>query len=68
MDKSNDSYSVGRFFGKKLMLVLIIALALTIIFIVLLFGIFHMAVPTDHNSNLLPANCYSINGKQICPK
>jgi hypothetical protein len=68
MDNGDDSNPVNRIFGKKIILILIVVLVLIIIFTVLFFGIFHISVPIDDNSKLLPASCYMINGKQICPK
>jgi len=64
----DNFYPVNRFFEKKLIIVVIIVLVLIIVFTVLFFIIFHMSIPFDDNTKLLPASCYMINGKQICPK
>ena len=57
-----------RFFGKKLMIVIIIVLVAGLTFDVSIFFISDSDSGIENNDNFLPPNCYSINGKQICPK
>jgi len=63
VDKSNRSF---RFLNRKLILAIIIVAAAGITF-----GIWFFFTYSDNaidtSDNFLPPNCYSINGKQICP-
>jgi hypothetical protein len=62
-DTSNRS---TRFFGKRILLVIIIILiaGLTV-------GLVFLFIPESDNAGknnvILPPNCYSVNEKQICP-
>ncbi|HEX7178732.1 MAG TPA: hypothetical protein VF220_03330 [Nitrososphaeraceae archaeon] len=64
VDKSNPS---SRFVSKKLILVIIIVLVAGITFGVWFFFISDSDNAIDTSDNFLPPNCYSVNGKQICP-
>jgi hypothetical protein len=60
---SNRSF---RFFNRKLILAMIIVAVAGITFgIWFLFTNSNNAI--DTSDNFLPPNCYSINGKQVCP-
>jgi uncharacterized BrkB/YihY/UPF0761 family membrane protein len=65
VDKSDGSI---RFFERKLFLVLIIALVAGIIFTASFVLVFDTQSEEVAKNNLLPPDCYSINGKQVCPK
>jgi hypothetical protein len=64
VDKSNPS---SRFVSRKLILVTIIVLVAGITFGVWFFFISDSDNAIDTGDNFLPPNCYSLNGKQICP-
>ena len=64
VDKSNPS---SRFVSRKLILVTIIVLVAGITFGVWFFFISDSDNAIDTSDNFLPPNCYSVNGKQICP-
>ena len=64
VDKSNPS---SRFVSRKLILVTIIVLVAGITFGVWFFFISDSDNALDTSDNFLPPNCYSVNGKQICP-
>ena len=56
-----------RFFGKRILLVIIVVLAGG-----LAFGLWYYFISNSNNipentDTYLPPNCYSINGKQTCP-
>jgi predicted secreted protein len=55
-------------FNNRLKTIIIIAVVVSGI----IFGIFYFAghynTLSDTTTNYLPPNCYSLNGKQICPK
>jgi hypothetical protein len=64
-DKSNQS---KRFLRKNIILAIIIVAGSGIAFGVWFFLISDAYNSTNDSSNYLPPGCYSINGKQICPK
>ena len=64
----DNSNSTKSFFGKKLMIVIIIVLAAGLTFAVWFFFISDSNTAIENGDNFLPPPCYSINGKQICPK
>jgi hypothetical protein len=64
VDKANRS---SRFVSRKLILVTIIVLVAGITFGVWFFFISDSDNAIDTSDNFLPPNCYSVNGKQICP-
>jgi hypothetical protein len=64
VEKSNQS---RRILGGKLILAIIIVLVANIAFGVLFFFISGSDNTIWNSDKYLPPNCYSINGKQICP-
>ena len=58
--RSRPSTRTG-FFRRKLFLALIIVL-----FVIVIFSIWFFFI-SESNNVILPSNCYSINGEQICP-
>jgi len=64
VDKSNRSF---RFHNRKLILAIIIVAAAGITFGIWFFFISDSDNAIDTSDNFLPPNCYSVNGKQICP-
>jgi cell division protein FtsI/penicillin-binding protein 2 len=62
----NNSKAPSKFAGKKLRLTVIIVVVAIIIFAMWLFFISVKNNPYYDNGKL-PPNCYSINGKQVCP-
>jgi hypothetical protein len=64
VDKSNRSF---RFHNRKLILGIIIVAAAGITFGIWFFFISDSDNAIDTSDNFLPPNCYSVNGKQICP-
>jgi len=65
VDKSNPS---TRFFGRRLIIIIIIVAVVPITFAVWFFFISDADNAFEDTKNVLPPNCYSINGKQTCPK
>jgi len=62
--KDSDDSIVSRF-NKRLKIIIIGVVIASIIF-----GIFYFVGhynTLEDTTNLLPPNCYSLNGKQICP-
>ena len=57
----------SRFYNRKLILAIIIVLVAGITFGVWFFFNSNSDNAIDTSENFLPPNCYSINGKQICP-
>jgi uncharacterized membrane protein (DUF106 family) len=49
------------FFRRKLFLAMVIAL-----FVIIIFFIWFFFVSESNNAVILPPNCYSVNGEQIC--
>ena len=66
-DVENSNRSV-RFFEKKLFLAIIIVLVAGIAFGAWFVFVFNAQNAEDTKNTVLPPDCYSINGKQICPK
>jgi hypothetical protein len=64
VDNSNRS---SRFYNRKLILGIIIVAVAGLTFGVWFFFISNSDNAIDTSENFLPPNCYSINGKQICP-
>lgn len=64
VDKSNRSF---RFLNRKLIVAIIIVAAAGITFGIWFFFISDSDNAIDTSDNFLPPNCYSVNGKQICP-
>jgi hypothetical protein len=64
VDKSIRSF---RFFNRKLILAIIIVAVANITFCVWFFFITGSDIAIGNSDKYLPPNCYSINGKQICP-
>jgi len=64
VDKSNSSM---RFLRKKLIIVIIIVPVVSIIFAIWFFFISDAYNAFEDTNKFLPPNCYSVNGKQICP-
>jgi flagellar basal body-associated protein FliL len=64
-DKSNRS---RIFSGKSLIIIIIIVAVVPITFAVWFFFISDADNAFEDTKNVLPPNCYSINGKQTCPK
>jgi hypothetical protein len=62
-----NSDQSSRLIGRRLGLAIIIVLVSIIIFGFWLFFISDLDNVIWNNDNYLPPNCYSINGKQICP-
>ena len=56
----------ARFFGKRMLLVIIILVG-GLTFGLWYFFIFNSNNATENSDVYLPPNCYSVNGKQICP-
>ena len=56
-----------RFFRRKLFLALILAAFVIVIFSIWYFIIYESGNVIDNKNVILPGNCYSINGHQICP-
>jgi hypothetical protein len=65
-DAQNSNHS-RRLLGRRLILGIIIVLVAGITFGVWFFLISNSDNAIDTSENFLPPNCYSINGKQICP-
>jgi len=63
-ENSNQS---RRFPGRRLILAIIIVLVASIAFGVWFFFISGSDNTIGNSDKYLPPNCYSINGKQICP-
>ena len=57
----------NRLFGRKLILGIIIVLVASIAMSVWFFSISSLGNEIGNTEKYLPPNCYSINGKQICP-
>jgi len=67
-DDFNSPKAPSKFASKKLRLIIIIIIVAVavIIFAIWLFSI--SGAPNPYYDNVvLPPNCYSLNGKQICP-
>jgi hypothetical protein len=64
VQNSNQS---NRLLGRRLILGIIIVLFVSISFGVWFFVISGLDNAIGNNEKYLPPNCYSINGKQICP-
>jgi hypothetical protein len=62
-----NSDQSSRLIGRRLGLAIIILLVSGIIFGSWFFFISDLDNVIWNNDNYLPPNCYSINGKQICP-
>jgi hypothetical protein len=62
----NNSKVPSKFAGKNLRLTVIIVVVAVIIFAMWLFFISGEYDPY-YDNNMLPPNCYSLNGKQVCP-
>jgi len=60
-----NSKAPSKFAGKKLRLTVIIVVVAIIIFTIWLFFISVENNPY-YNNDMLPPNCYSLNGKQVC--
>jgi hypothetical protein len=56
-----------RFFGKRILLAIIIILIAGLSFAVWYFFISDSNNVAKNSDVYLPPNCYSVNGKQICP-
>jgi hypothetical protein len=63
----DESGSATRFFETKLLFILIISAA-GITFAIWFFFISGADKASEDVKTVLPPNCYSINGKQTCPK
>jgi hypothetical protein len=66
-DDVDKSTSMRRLFGKRLIIAIIIVSAVPIAFSVW----FIFISDTDNDldkKKVLPSDCYSVNGKQTCPK
>ncbi|MGB5091137.1 MAG: hypothetical protein WBN72_09360 [Nitrososphaeraceae archaeon] len=57
-----------RFFGKRILFAIIIVLVAGLAFGLWFFFISDSNNAIENNDNYLPPDCYSLNGKQICPK
>jgi hypothetical protein len=62
-----NSNQQGRLIGRRLTLTIIIVLVTGIMLGAWFFFISDLVNAIGKNDNYLPPNCYSINGKQICP-
>jgi len=65
VESSNPS---TKFFKRRLVFAIIIFLAAGLAFGFWFFFIYDSHDAVEKSENYLPPNCYSINGKQICPK
>ena len=62
---NNDSKStLSKFIKRKLIVITII---ITVAAIIIGIGLFFMGEHKFESIDILPPNCYMINGKQICP-
>jgi hypothetical protein len=57
----------SRFYNRKLILAIIIVLVSGLTFGLWFFFISNSDNAIDTSENFLPPNCYSINGREICP-
>jgi len=62
----NNTKAPSKFAGKKLRLTVIIVVVAVIIFAIWLFFISVENNP-NYDNDVLPPNCYSLNGKKVCP-
>jgi hypothetical protein len=58
---------LSRFFGRRLILAIIIVLVAGLTFGLWFFFISDSNNAAENSDIYLPPNCYSVNGKQICP-
>ena len=63
-DKTKNQSS--KFFGNRIVLLIIIILVASVT-VVLLYSVIYQSDNVSKNNVVLPGNCYSINGQQICP-
>jgi hypothetical protein len=64
---AQNSNQSRRLLGRRLILGIIIVLVASIVFGVWFFFISGLDNAIRNSEKYLPPNCYSINGKQICP-
>ncbi|MGB5089527.1 MAG: hypothetical protein WBN72_01150 [Nitrososphaeraceae archaeon] len=62
-----DSNQSRKLLGRRLILAIIIVLVANITFGVWFFFISGSDIAIGNSDKYLPPDCYSINGKQICP-
>jgi hypothetical protein len=65
--RDEDSKQSRRLLSRRLILLIIIILVASIAFCVWFFFISGLTDNINKSANYLPPDCYSINGKQICP-
>jgi hypothetical protein len=63
----DNSNAPSRFFGRRLILATIIVLVAGVTFGLWFFFISDSNNAGENSDIHLPPNCYSVNGKQICP-
>jgi hypothetical protein len=63
----DNSNAPSRFFGRGLILAIIIVLVAGLTFGLLVFFISDSNNAAENSDIYLPPNCYSVNGKQTCP-
>jgi len=56
----------ARFFGKRILLTIIIILVAGLAFGLWYFFIYGSQIAPQNSDVYLPPNCYSVNGKQTC--
>jgi len=66
-ERDENSNQSRRFPGRRLILAIIIVLVASIAFGFWFFFISSSDNAIGNSDKYLPPNCYSINGKQICP-
>jgi len=59
---------ISQNFGKKLLFIILIVVAVSGITFTVWYFFVEAVKNTEIKTTVLPANCYSINGQQICPK
>ena len=57
----------ARFFGKRILLTIIIILVAGLAFGLWYIFIYGSQIAPQNSDVYLPPNCYSVNGKQTCP-
>ena len=62
-----DSYQSGWLIGRRVGVAIMVVLVSGVMFGFWFFFISDLDNVIWNNDNYLPPNCYSINGKQICP-
>ena len=63
----DNSNAPSRLFSRRLILAIIIVLVAGLTFGLWFFFISDSNDATENSNIYLPPNCYSVNGKQICP-